>query len=304
MLRRTYLGIDITAGGLYAASMRRAGRSSLLRGARALVPGPGMFAFSPREPNVLDEGRFVEIVQELLNPLAGHEERVSLSLPDRVGRVLLTESETDFKTHEEGVEILKWQLKGSLPDEARDVRLDYQVMERAETGLYRIVVSLISRKVLEQYEALLSRAGYGASVVDFHSMNLHSFYRPRLDLGEDFILVGVEGESLSLLFFTGRRLAFCRVKDVASDPSTVFHEVNRSLVGLREGQPAFRRASVFLHCDREGREALQQALQSLFEREVVLLDPRLDRMVVPGTQLPRTQPFALVAAIGAAERMM
>lgn len=304
MIRRTYLGLDVRGTELRAVALCRRGRGSSLSGGRVLSLAEGVLAPSAREANVRDLRSFTEGLHEVLGPLAGREERVSLSLPDAAGTLLLTEAETPFKSKGEGLDILRWQLKGTLPFDPKDVHLDYQVLEKGDTGRYRLVVAAMARKVLHQYEEILAGAGYNASIVDFHSLNLYNYYRPRLDLGEDFVLVGVEGGTLSFQFFQGRVLSFHRTRRVEAVPAQVFREINRSLVGCRERFPGFRRAAVSVHSDWEEPAPLLDALRSAFEREVVLLDPHLERLAAAPLDLPPARIRGLAAAVGAAERMM
>jgi type IV pilus assembly protein PilM len=84
----------------------------------------------------------------------------------------------------------------------------------------------------------------------------------------------------------------------------VFQETNRSLVGYREDHAGLHRSAVFLHTDWEEREELLEALRCVFERDIVLLDPHLDRLGGPLAGRLSWGSAILVAAIGAAERMM
>jgi type IV pilus assembly protein PilM len=304
VIRRTYLGLDIRTRELRTVALHRKGRSSSLAGGRIISLAEGVVAPSFREPNILNFRSFTDSLHEVLGPLAGREERIALSLPESAGRILLTEVETAFKTKEEGSEVLRWQLKSSVPFEPSDIRLDYQVLEKSDTGRQRLVVELISGKVLEQYEEVITEAGYNPTMVDFHSLNLYNYYRPRLDLGENFILVGIEGGTLSFQFFQSRTLAFHRVREVEANPGKVFRELNLTLVGCREKYSGFRRAAVFMHSDWEENGPLLEALTSAFERDVVLLDPHLERLTPASLDLPPWRSRSLAAAVGAAERMM
>lgn len=304
MIRRTYLGLDVRPGELRAVALRRRGRGSALQGGRVLPLAEGVLAPSAREPNIRDLRRFVDGLHEVLGPLAGREERVALSLPESAGRVVLTEVETAFKSKAEGVEILKWQLKGSLPFDPREMQLDYQVLEKGETGRYRLAVALMARQVLDQYEEVFAGAGYSPAVIDFHPLHLYNYYRPRLDLGDAFVLVGAEDGELSLQYFQEQVLAFHRVRGGAGEPTQVFRELSRALVGCRDQFSAFRRAAVFVHSDWPETAPLLEAVRAAFERDVVLLDPHLDRLASAPLDLPAPQARGLAAAVGAAERMM
>jgi len=305
VIRRTYPALDITPGELRGVALHRKGRGVSLDGGRVLSLKKEDITLSIREPNILEPRRFVEAIGEVLNPLAAGEERIALSLPDGIGRILLTETESAFKSKKEGVDILKWQLKTSLPGDPKDVRLDYQVLKKSDSGRYTLAVALIASRVLNQYEELLSEAGYHAAVIDFHSLHVYNYYRPRLDLGEDFILVGVEGGGLSIQFFEGGVLVFHRAREVQTSPVRVFQELSRSVVGCHEKFPGFRRATLFLHSDWPDRQPLVDALRSVFERdEVVQLEPHLERLAAPSLQVKSGSLGSLVAAVGAAERML
>jgi type IV pilus assembly protein PilM len=304
VFRRTYLGLDVTTAELRCVALRRKGRSVQLTGGRLLTLPAGLLRPSFREPNITALRPFSEALHEVLDPLAGREERLALILPEACGRIVLTETEGAFRTRQEGAEILKWQLRKTLPAEVRDLRLDFQVLERRENGRCRVAVSLMAAPVLDQYQEVLAANGYAPEVIDFHSLNLYNYYRPRLDLGDDFTLVGVEGGTLSVQFFQGRSLTFHRVRQIDSTPVAAFQELNRSLAGCQEF-PAFRRAAVFLHSDWTPVATLSEMLASVFERDISLLQPQLHRLIDANTNVWRSPPAAaLTAAVGGAERMM
>lgn len=305
MIRRTYPALDVTPGALRAVALHRKGRGVSLVGHRVLPLPQGVMALSMREPNIADTRRFVAATKEILGPLARGEDRIALSLPDESGRILLAEAESAFKSKKEGVDILKWQLKNSLPGDPKDIVLDYQVLRKSDTGRYSLAVAAITRQVLAQYEELLAEAGYHAAVVDFRSLHVYNYYRPRLDLGEDFILVGVEGGCLCLQYVQGRVLVFHRARDVQDSPVRVFQELSRSAVGCHEKFPGFRRAPLFLHSDWSDQQPLAETARSALERdELVLLEPHLGRLAAPALPVLPENSRSLVAAVGAAERML
>jgi type IV pilus assembly protein PilM len=305
VIKRNYLGLDIGGGELKAVSLRRKGKGSALAGGRVMSLDGDTMKPSVREANVLDMRRFADALHEVLDPLAGTEDRLGLSLPDAAGRILLTEVETAFKSKDEGVEILKWHLKNNLPVDGRDIQLDYQVLERSESGRYRLVVGLMARKVLEQFEELILQAGYSPVVIDFHSLNLHNYYRLRLDLGDNFVLVGIEGHTLALQYYQGQALSFHRSREVGTDPGQIFQELSRSLVGCQEDFASFRRANIFVHSDWQERESLMEALKSAFSREeIYFLDPHLERLSATPLEISDERAMALIGAVGVAERMM
>lgn len=305
MIRRTYPALDVTPDELRAVALHRKARGVSLVGRHVLPMPKGAIAPSMREPNIVDTRGFVAAVKEVLDPLAKGEDRIALSLPDEAGRILLTECESPFKSKKEGVDILKWQLKNSLPGDPKDIQLDYQALNKSETGRCSLAVAAISGQILAQYEQLLAEAGYHAAVVDFRSLHVYNYYRPRLDLGEDFILIGIEGGCLSMQYFQGRVLAFHRAREVQCSTVRVFQELSRTAVGCQENFPAFRRATVFLHSDWADQQPLAEVVRSALEREeLVQLEPHLDRLAAPPLPALPGESRLLVAAVGAAERLL
>lgn len=302
MIKRTYVGLSLGTEQLTGVALQRRRSAIRLTGVRREALA-GTVELSGKQPNVTDPRRFVEVLRRTLEPLAGGEERIALSLPDRVGRIYLLETESGFKTRQEGVDILKWRLKGSLPVTPQQVQLDYQILERREDGRQRLIVAAIARPVLEQFEELVETVGRHAVQVVFHSLELSNYYQPRLDLGEEFLLVGVEKQQLSMMYFTARALAYQRVREMAPEPEQLFRELSRSLAEASTSHPAMQRCPVFAHIDPELPVSLREVLGSTLERDVRILDPQLKRFAGEAAAgLPANG--SVLAAISAAERLM
>jgi type IV pilus assembly protein PilM len=235
--------------------------------------------------------------------LASKEERVALSLPDRVGRLYLTELEMPFKSHQEGVDIIKWRLKSSLPAEPGQVKLDFQMMGKREDGRHRCLASAIALPVLEQYEGLLGEAGLQAVLIDFHSLNLYNYYRSRMELSDEFLLLGLESGRMIVQYFSGGALAYQRVREGSLERKKLFLELNRTLTEARSSCPAIMRCAVYVHLDSDLDEETGALLSACFEREVKILDPQFRRL--PGSAAALSLPGgAMAAAIAAAERVI
>lgn len=302
-MSRIFVGVDVQPGGLYLAALQRNRPSNRLVGLR-FESLDGVMEVSSRQPNIRDARRFVQGLRRGVDALAGQEERIALSLPDRAGRIYLTDVDTPFKSHQEGVDILKWRLKSSLPVPPAQVRLDYQVLAKREDGRQHCVVAVVAQAVLEQYEDLVNEAGRHAIQVGFHSLNLYNYYRPRIDIGDEFILVVLERDLLSIQYVIGHGLCYQRVREAKASPEQAFHEINRTLVEAYEAFPAMKRCAVFAHVDPGLGSDTDKLLAAAFEREVKCLDPCLRRFSGEG-KTGGLQPIgSVVAALGAAERMM
>ena len=302
-MSRIFVGVDVQPNGIYLAALQRNRPQTKLVGLR-FESLEGVMEVSSRQPNIRDARRFIEGLRRGVEALAGPEERIALSLPDRVGRVYLTDVDAPFKTHQEGVDILKWRLKANLPAPPAQVRLDYQVLDARDDGRQRCVVAAIAQPVLEQYEDLVNEAGRHAIQIDFHSLNLYNYYRPRLDLSDEFILVSLENDHLSIQYVLGHSLCYQRVREFKMGPERAFREINLSLVEAYEAFPAMKRCTVLAHVDPDMDGEIEKLLSTAFAREVKCLDPALKRFSGAGKTGGLQAVGPVIAALGAAERMM
>lgn len=302
-MSRFYVGVDVQPAGLFFAVLQRNRPHTRLVGLR-FESLEGVLEASSRKPNIRDARRFVEGMRRGVDALAGQEERIALSLPDRAGRIYLTDVDTPFKSYDEGVEVLKWRLKTSLPATPAQVQLDYQLFDKREDGRQRCIVAALAKPVLEQYEDLINEAGRHAVQIDFHSLNLYNYYRPRLDLGDEFVLVSLEQGMLSIQYVLGHNLCYQRVRELRMSPEIAFREINRTLVEAYEAFPSMKRCAVFAHVDPVLNAQVDTLLSSAFEREVKCLDPALKRFSGEGRTGGLQPVGSVVAALGAAERMM
>ncbi|MGW8312609.1 MAG: hypothetical protein ACWGOL_05175 [Desulfuromonadales bacterium] len=302
-MSRNFLGVDVQPDGLYLAALQRNRPNARLAGLR-FESLDGVVEVSSRQPNIRDARRFTQGLRRGVEALAGQEERIALSLPDRAGRIYLTDVDAPFKSRQEGVEILKWRLKASLPAPPAQVKLDFQVLDKREDGRQHCIVAAVSQSILEQYEDLVNEAGRYAIQIDFHSLNLFNYYRPRLELGNEYILVVLEHNLLSLQYAIGHTLRYQRVRDPKADLARAFHEINRTLVEAYESFPAMKRCAIFAHVDPDMGNDIDKLLLAAFERDVKCLDPGLRRFSGEGTTGGLQPVGPVVAALGAAERLM
>ena len=304
MIYRNYLGLDLQSSVLRAVSMQRRGMTLALTDGRLIGLDQGVLSPSFRRENILDPEAFVAAVQEVLDPISGTEERISLALPERAGRILLTQVETPLVNKQEGIEIIKWQLRDTLPAEG-GLQLDYQVVDRDESGRQQVLVSCIAEDVLKQYEDCINQAGYGAECIDFRSLSQVNYYRHRLGSEEDFVVIFLEEQSLVIQVYQSRIPVYHRACDIAGDVESVYRELSRVLSGERTRLGGLRRETIYLHSGHDNQDELLDALKQLFERDsVFLLDPDLTRLDSPALSLNSTQARSLITAIGAAERLL
>lgn len=305
MFGRNFIGLEVRRQGLRAVSLRRKGNRRILCGGQTLQLSEGVVSPTARELNLLEPQLFIDGVKEVLLPLAAREERIALCLPDAAGHIFLLDIDTPFKNRQQGMDIIRWQLKDILPDNFRNIALDYQVLGEQGSGSRRVLVSVIDQAIRQQYEELLAEAGFSATLIDFQSLQVYNCYRTKIDLGSDFIFVALNQRQLSLLTVQNGLLDFHRAKSGMTSAEIVFQEINRSLVTYRSGHSSISRSTLYLQSDWDDQQNLKDAVASAFDREVLKLPSPLSTLDEQDSlTLSRAEAEGMAAAIGVAESMM
>jgi type IV pilus assembly protein PilM len=303
LLSKNGLGLELTNNGLSFALA--AGGKTLRVEAGLIVPFPaGTLQLSRREPNVTNPQAFVAAVRGAHLRLLTKEHSVSVSLPDATGRVVLLDLETRFKNREEGLDIIRWKLKKSLPFDISQVHLDYQTLAEKENGAVSLLVSLISRAVVTQYEELLLEAELEPKFIDFTSFNLYRLFAPRLEMSDNCAFVTFYGGAMTVLIFYGGVLSFYRTKETVGEAQNLYREVNSSFLVYNDRHQGRAVSEVFCMAGASDAEAFRSLVAEASGLEPVLLD--LDRMVSLGRGLSLDRPtlHALAGSLGAAVRSL
>jgi type IV pilus assembly protein PilM len=200
----------------------------------------GAVRVSLREPNILDPQLFSDTVRNAHNLLLHAGTRLSITLPDGVGRIMMIDVEGRFKSRAEGLDIIRWKLKKNIPFDMADTHLDYQQLKVRENGDMALMVALVSRAVIGQYEELLVSAGFTPARIDFNSFNLYRTFESRLAPQDDVALISFYDGTLSILVFADGVLEFQRIKDLTGSrgvDSRIYMEINSSLMVYRDRFP-------------------------------------------------------------------
>ena len=307
LFTRTSLGVEISPAGVAFA---------LLEGTAA-VPHLERVAFAPfaagtvrcslREPNIQDPKAFVDCFQGAHNLLLHRSKRLSLTLPDSVGRIMLLDMEGRFKNRAEGLDMIRWKLKKNIPFDAADTHLDYQLLNIRENGEMALLVALVSRAVIGQYEEVLTTPGFTPARIDFNSFNLYRIFDLRLTLLDDCLFIFYYNNSLGIMAYYNGVPEFIRVKELSGTQAVgdrVFMEINNSLLVYRERFPERNTANVFCIAPPDAASAFCGMVAESAGSEATLLETKT--AVTPGEEAPGDQEtlFPYSAAIGAALRSL
>jgi len=299
------LGLEIGRDGLKFSLVSRQ-KEAVRLDAFAVAPLTSeMIRFSPREPNILNPAPFVTQVRAAWLKLLTTRSRVCVSLPDACGRVMLLDLETRFRSHEEGAGIIRWKLKKHSSMDMMETHLDYQVIREKETGELTVLVSLIAKPVINQFEELLAEAGLEPYAIDFTSFNLYRLFARRMETIETCVLISCFGGYLGIMVFYDGVLEFYRSKELPGgvfDAPRVFQEISSSLLVYREKNPLRELGTCFSITESTLGESLRDIVVEAAGVEPLPLEAERNVIAGPGIALNRNSAFILTASLGAAVR--
>jgi type IV pilus assembly protein PilM len=160
---RPRLAVEIRPEGVVAA---RAEDAAALLTAVARVNLPDGAVVPGLKPgNIADRAGVVAAVRKVLDQVAGRgSERgvgrdVTVVVPDAAVRVLLLDFDQLPSKAAEALPVVRFRLKKLLPFDADTAAVSYQVMS-SERGVVRVLAVAIPKDVLDEYEAVVTAAGY------------------------------------------------------------------------------------------------------------------------------------------------
>ncbi len=300
-------GVEISPTGLAFALLEGSQASPSLERLAFRPLAPGVLRPSLREPNILDGQAFSDKLREAHALLLHRGLRLSVSLPDSVGKVVILDLQERFKSRTEGLDIIRWKLKKNLPFDISDCHLDYQILNKRENGELVLLVTLVSRSVLEQYESLINGAGLSPVNIDLNAFNLYRAFERNLSPVEEGGLISFYGSTLGIMFFFEGIPEFTRFKELSGtldNAGRIYTEISSSLLVYRERFP--ERQVKNLHCIASpglSRDFCDM-LEELGGVKPVLLEAK--SAVKPSKDAPANQEtlFPYTAAIGAALRSL
>jgi type IV pilus assembly protein PilM len=142
----------------------RWGRARAIEGFAVEALPAGTIAPSPVETNIVNVEAARTALARVCGRLGGKDEDVALLLPDPVVRVFVQHFEDFPRSSEEGMALLRWKLKKSVPFEAEEMLLSY-MRRAAREGSVDVVTALARVRIVREYEELAASAGLHAGVI-------------------------------------------------------------------------------------------------------------------------------------------
>ncbi len=164
-------GIEIAADRVTGLTLAR-GRNGVVTGVATETLPDGALTPAANAINMTDRGVVGETVGKVLRRLPGAPTRVALVVPDNAAKVSLMTFEQIPSRPADLDQLVRWQARKTAPFRVEDAQVAYSRGLPTEGGGRELIVSLMRRDIVEEYEAVCASAGGHAGIVDLASFSL------------------------------------------------------------------------------------------------------------------------------------
>ena len=209
------VALELDRGELSLVRVRnKRGKSALEAHAVRTLPARAVGA-SIFRPNMGDPDELKARVRELLETTGTKPGRISLVLPDNLAKVSLVNLPDRPASRKQLAEFLRFKLRRSVPFRLEDAVLSWQIIPEPGKGT-TVLVAVMLRSVIEQYESVLEALGAKPGLVDLCTPSLFNLCRGDLTAasadGQDVALFNATRTYFSLLIVRQGRPIFFRCK--------------------------------------------------------------------------------------------
>lgn len=191
---------------------------------------PSFIVPSLSEKNIPDADKFKETIKTLFSNAGISGKRISLAVPDAGVKISFVEFEDIPKEREKVMELIKWNLKKALPFPSDEAIVDFQIINvpSDRSRLYRLIVALMRKAVLEQYEILLSDCRLIPEVIIPSSFASYNLYHDCLLGTPVCALLTVSPKNITVMVIKHGKPCFHRSKEIGGEKDAL-REISASL---------------------------------------------------------------------------
>ncbi|MEW5805805.1 MAG: pilus assembly protein PilM [Acidobacteriota bacterium] len=181
-------------------------------------------------PEIHDREALMKVIKDALFQIGFKTPRLSLVIPDNIVRVSLLNFQEIPSNRRQLMEMIKWKLKRSIPFKLEDANISYQVLGNTANDRERVIlVSLMLKSILRQYEELFQEMDMRAGLIDIATFGIHNLYRRAMEEMTDIALLNFSCNYFTFLIFRQGNMMFFRCKNYQAHEGMDEDEVMRSL---------------------------------------------------------------------------
>jgi type IV pilus assembly protein PilM len=212
------VGLELSATRVTAVALSRSGDAVPGVSAHATVAlPPGALVPSLTSANAADRGAVGAAIRQAVEQVGGAR-RLALVVPDTAGKVSLVRFEKMPSRAEDLEQLVRWQVRKAVPFPIETAQVSWSPALRHDDGGQDLVVAMMRRDIVEEYEALCAAAGAHAGLVDlasFSTVNLVLAGDARQNgraSGGDWMLVHLAPDYVTVAVVRRGALIFHRVR--------------------------------------------------------------------------------------------
>ena len=262
-------------------------------------------------PNLGSLDEMIAQVRDLFARSGTKPGRVSLILPDNLAKVSIVTLPERPATRKQLSELLRFKLRRSVPFRLEDAVISSSVLPGPGPE-FNVLVAVMLRSVVEQYETAFEAAGARPGLVDLCTPSLFNLVRRELlaatASGSDAALLNCTRNYFTLIIAHAGRVVFYRCKTYAggeeTDPhgrlSVMGRELASSLSYYQEKLSGVGIGTLFVRAVAPGLEDVVPALERLGLISVRAIDAALAVDPDAGARFDAIDGQRLAPALGAA----
>ena len=292
--------------------LKKGRRNALSLEAHQALPMPEQtVSASVLRPTLGAPEELAKRVQELFTKTGTKPGRVSLVLPDNLAKVSLLSLPEKPASSKQLDEIVRFKMKRAVPFRLEEASMAYQVLEGGDGQGCSVLVILLRKYMIEQYEQILADSGAQVGLVDLSTTNVFNLCRDEIATASaaegDVALLNCTPSYFSMLIGRNGRLIFYRCKSYAGGDeseallqSVMSREIATSLSYYREKLEGQGIRTVFVRSTAQSLDTLEEILGRHEIERVELIDPSKALEMVEGMRIDPVVGQRMAPAIGAA----
>ena len=247
---------------------------------------PGVVTPAVNAANVVEPDTVRDVVREVRESLPGAPRRLALAVPDSAAKVSLLRFDAVPARAADLDQLVRWQARKTAPFRVEEAQVACAPGAPVDGGGRELVVSLMRRDVVEEYESACSRAGGHAGVVDLASFGvINAVLAGGAPAEPDWALVHVAGGYLSIAVVRQGHLILFRHRPAGDgDDDALVDLVHQTTMYYEDRLSGGGYGRVLLAVSSEGADAGDAG------RLRRLVETHLDTAVTPVAAGPSAEP--------------
>lgn len=193
---------------------------------------------SPATVNIQAPQLYRDALRRIATPGDNPRRRAAAALviPDYSTRITVVDLEDFPASEDDRMALLRFRLRKSVPFPIDEARLSYAI-QKNEPRAVEVLAAVVARPILEEYERLLSDAGFRVGTVLPSSLAaLRLCHSGEIGLT---VLAKIAGSVLSVLLLDGKQVKLARCVDLADQSGRIDEGEERMVIPLLQQTLAF-----------------------------------------------------------------